>query len=87
LKLQQIQPAQPVQPQTDELVGDIVRLAWDIWLKTLEPKWKKSSPGSLLAYKLSDKLSASPTLSPEGRQLANVIKAVAFLYGLDKSDN
>jgi hypothetical protein len=68
-------------------VRDIFALALDIGLKVWEPKWKKSSPGSLLVYKLSEGLAKSPSLTTENRNLLNLIKFGAILYGLDKSDN
>jgi hypothetical protein len=68
-------------------VRDVFALALDIGLKAWEPEWKKSSPGSLLMYKLSEGLAKSPSLTSEDRALLNLIKFGTILYGLDKSDS
>src|SRR3982751_6253348 len=81
---QVIQSIKPAQQQTDDLIRDIFALAWDIGLKVWEPKWKKSSPGSLLVYKLSEGLAKSPSITLEAKGWLNLIKFGAVLYGLDK---
>jgi hypothetical protein len=78
---------QPAQEEVGDIIRELFALAWEAGLKTWEPEWEKVSPGSLLIYKLSDKLAASPSMSQEARELMNLIKGGAFLYGLNKSDS
>jgi hypothetical protein len=76
---------QPAQEQTSDDTYELFAVAWQVVLKVLEPELEKASPGSFLVYKVSDKLAASPSLTPDGRKFMNLIKVLAFLHGLDKS--
>jgi hypothetical protein len=71
-----IQPRQTAQP-TQQAPQDLGRLI-------VELIWKRVSPGSLEVFKWSEELATSPSLAPEGRQVASFIGGMAFLYALGK---